>query len=133
METSWCKLTSQFAFWLLCCAESLSRVRLFVTPWTVARQAPLSMGIPQARYWSGLPCPPQGIFPTQGSNPGILHCGFPHSSVGNKLACNAGDPGPVPGWGRSAAEGIGYPLQYSWASLVAQLVKNPPAMWESWV
>ena len=133
METSWCKLTTQFALWLLCCAELLSHVRFFVTPWTVASQAPLSMGIPQARYWSGLSCPPQGIFPTQGSNPGILHCDFPHSSVGNKLACNAGDPSSVPGWGRSAAEGIGYPLQYSWASLVAQLVKNPPAMWESWV
>ena len=39
----------------------------------------------------------------------------------------------IPGWGRSAREGIGYPLQYSWASLVAQLVKNPPAMWETWV
>ena len=41
----------------------------------------------------------------------------------------AGDPGSIPGSGRSAGEGIGYPLQYSWASLVAQLVKNPPAMW----
>ena len=39
----------------------------------------------------------------------------------------------IPGSGRSAGEGIGYPLQYSWASLVAQLVKNPPAMWETWV
>ena len=39
----------------------------------------------------------------------------------------------IPGLGRSAGEGIGYPLQYSWASLVAQLVKNPPAMWETWV
>ena len=39
----------------------------------------------------------------------------------------------IPGWGRSAGEGIGYPLQYSWASLVAQLVKNLPAMWETWV
>ena len=43
------------------------------------------------------------------------------------------DPGSIPGSGRSAGEGIGYPLQYSWASLVAQLVKNPPAMWETWV
>ena len=42
-------------------------------------------------------------------------------------------PGSIPGLGRSAGEGIGYPLQYSWASLVAQLVKNPPAMWETWV
>ena len=39
----------------------------------------------------------------------------------------------IPALGRSAGEGIGYPLQYSWASLVAQLVKNPPAMWETWV
>ena len=56
--------------------------------------------------------------------------GFPSSSVGKKSACNAGDPGLIPGSGRSA-EGIGYPLQYSWAFLVAQLVKNPPAMRET--
>ena len=55
---------------------------------------------------------------------------FPHSSVGKEPACNAGDPSSIPGLGRS---GIGYPLQYSWASPVAQLVKNPPAMWETWV
>ena len=47
------------------------------------------------------------------------------------LPCNAGDPGSIPGSVRSAGEEIGYPLQYSWASLVAQLVKNPPAMWET--
>ena len=58
--------------------------------------------------------------------------GFPSSSVGKKSACNAGDPSLIPGSGRSA-EGIGYPLQYSWAFLVAQLVKNPPAMRETWV
>ena len=58
---------------------------------------------------------------------------FPHSSVGKESACNAGDPSLIPGSGRSAGEGIGYPLQYSWASLVAQLVKNPPAMRETWV
>ena len=39
----------------------------------------------------------------------------------------------ITGWGRSSGEGIGYPLRYSWASLVAQLVKNLPAMWETWV
>ena len=59
--------------------------------------------------------------------------GFPDSSVGKESACNAGYPGSIPGSGRSAGEGIGYPLQYSWASLVAQLVKNPPAMRETWV
>ena len=61
-----------------------------------------------------------------------LH-GFPHSSVGKEFICNAGDPNLIPGSGRSAGEGIGYPVQYSWASLVAQLVKSPPAMWETWV
>ena len=60
--------------------------------------------------------------------------GFPHSSVGKESACNAGDPSSIiPGSGRYPGEGIGYPFQYSWASLVAQLVKNLPAMWETWV
>ena len=58
----------------------------------------------------------------------IFYQGFPDSSVGKESACNAGDPGSIPGIGRSAGEGIGYPLQYSWASLVAQLVKNPSAV-----
>ena len=57
---------------------------------------------------------------------------FPDSSVGKESACNAGDSGWITGLGRSAGEGINYPLQYSWTSLVAQLVKNPPAMWETW-
>ena len=59
--------------------------------------------------------------------------GFLDNSIGKEFTCNAGDPGSIPGLGRSAGEGIGYPLQYSWASLVAQLVKNLPAMWETWV
>ena len=59
--------------------------------------------------------------------------GFPDSSVGKESVCNAGDPSLVPGSGTSTAEGIGYPLQYSWASFVAQLVKNPPAMRVTWV
>ena len=58
---------------------------------------------------------------------------FPDSSVHKESACNAGDPGSIPVSGRSTGEGIGYPLQYSWASLVAQLVKNLPTMWETWV
>ena len=57
--------------------------------------------------------------------------GFPESSVGKASACNAGDPSSIPGSGRSTGEGIGYPLLYSWAFLVTQLVKNPPAMWET--
>ena len=56
---------------------------------------------------------------------------LPASSVGKESACNAEDPSSIPGLGRSAGEEIGYPLQYSWASLVSQLVKNPPAMQEA--
>ena len=56
-----------------------------------------------------------------------------HSSVGKESACNAGDPGSIPGSRSSTGEGIGYPLQYSWTSLVDQLIKNPPAMRETWV
>ena len=58
---------------------------------------------------------------------------FPGSSVGKESTCNAGDPGSIPELGRSTGKGIGYPLQYSWASLVAQLVKNLPARQETWV
>ena len=59
--------------------------------------------------------------------------GFPDSSVGKESTCNVGNPGSIPGLERSAGEGIDYPLQYSWAFLLAQLVKNLPAMWETWV
>ena len=59
--------------------------------------------------------------------------GFPHSSVGKESTCNAGGFDLIPGLGRSTGEGIGYLLQYSWASLVAQMVKNLPAMQETWV
>ena len=58
---------------------------------------------------------------------------FPGSSAGVESTCNAGDPGFIPGSGRFAGEGIGYSLQYSWASLVTQLVKNLPAMRDTWV
>ena len=58
---------------------------------------------------------------------------FPGGSVGKESTCNAGDLGLIHGLGRSPGEGNGYPLQYSWLSLVAQLVKNLPAMKETWV
>ena len=61
-----------------------------------------------------------------------LRC-FPGSLAGKESACNAGDPSSIPGLGRVHGEGIGHPFQYSWASLVAQMVKNLPAMWETWV
>ena len=63
----------------------------------------------------------------------VLNKGFPGSSAGKESICNAGDPSLILGLGRSDEEGKGYPLQYSWAFLVAQLVKNPPTMWETWV
>ena len=66
----------------------------------------------------------------------LLHCiaatrGFPGSSADKESTCNAGDPSSIPRSGRSPGEGIGYPLQYSWASMVAQIVKNLPATWET--
>ena len=63
----------------------------------------------------------------------LIQVSFPGGSAGKESACNAGDLGSIPGLGRFPGEGIGYPLQYSQASLVAQLVKNLPAMREIWV
>ena len=59
--------------------------------------------------------------------------GFPGSSAGKESVYNAEDPGSIPGSGKSPGEGIGCPLQNSWASLEAQTVKNPPAIQETWV
>ena len=61
--------------------DMLSRVRLFLTPWTVARQAPLSMGFFRQEYWSGLPCPPPGDLPNPGVDPSLLH--LLHLQVGS--------------------------------------------------
>ena len=61
------------------------------------------------------------------------YLGFPNSSVVKESACNAEEPRLIPGLESSTGEGIGYPLQYSWASLMAQLIKNLPVMQETWV
>ena len=71
------------------------------------------------------------VFASQRSAPLISGPSFSDSSVGKESTFNARDLGSIPGLGRSTGEGIGYPLQYSWASLLAQLVKNPPAMRET--
>ena len=63
----------------------------------------------------------------------ILQCSAFFMVQISRSACNAGDPSLIHGLGRSTGEGIGYSLQYSWASIMAQLVKNPPAMRETWV
>ena len=133
------------------------------TPWTIACQAPLSMGFSRQEYWSRLPFLTHLISYSKinskftkeknvstktikllEENISTNHCdldlgidfldmtGFPGSSAGKEPTCNAGDSSSIPGLGRSAREVIGYPLQYSWASLVAQLVKNLPAMRETW-
>ena len=79
-------------------------------------------------------CPIQGSLSWGGMLRYLEDTGtFPCGSAGKESACNAGYPGSIPGSRRSSGEGIGYPLQYSWASLVAQLVKNPPAIQETWV
>ena len=74
---------------------------------------------------------PEPHSPAQGLR-GVIQ-GLPGGSGSKESACNAGDPGSIPKLGRSDGEGIGYPFQYSWASLVAQLVKNLPVLRETWV
>ena len=92
-------------------------------------------GIFQAKYWSGLPFPTPGDLPHLGiepmplTSPVLSGMCFPYSSVGKESACNAGDPGLR----RSPGEGIGYPSQHTWVSLLAQLVKNLLAKQETWV
>ena len=89
------------------------------------------MEFSRQEYWSGLPFPS----PRDCPNPGI-ELGFPTlqaDSLPTEPLGNAGDPGSIPGLGRSTGEGIDYPLQYSRASFVAQTVKNLPVMWETWV
>ena len=99
-----------------------------------------------------MPCPPPGDLPDPETEPTSLTSpalaggffissatwealcytvSFPGSSTGKKSACNAGVPGSIPGSGRYPGEGTGSPLHYSWAFLVAQMVKNPPAMWQT--
>ena len=110
---------------------------------TIACQAPLSMELSRQEYWSGQSTPSPGPFPDSGiylmplASPSLagrlLTLVPPASSVGKESACNAGDPSAISGLGRSAGERIGYPLQYSWASLVTQLIKNPLAIQETWI
>ena len=135
-----------------CMLSHFSLFWLFVTLWPVALGFHCPWDSPGRSTEVGCPALLQGIFLTQGSNPPLcllLVGGFfttsaiwdtlrfyrllPCSSAHKESACNARKPSSIPASGRSAGEGIGHPHQYSWASLVAQLVKNLPAMWETWV
>ena len=100
--------------------KSLSRVRFFATPWTVADQAPLSMGFSRQECWNGLPFSSPGDLPNPGIEPGssALQADFPRGSDDKAPAYNAGDPGSIPGLGRFPGEGNGSPLQHS-------CLKNP--------
>ena len=84
------------------------------------------MGFSRQESWNGLQGPPHRA-------DYVCLKGLPNNSAGKESTCNAGDPGSIPESGRPAGEGIVYPLQYSWASLAAHLVKNPPAMQETWI
>ena len=78
--------------------KSVSRVRLFATPWTVAYQAPPSMGFSRQEYWSGLPFPSPGDLPDPGIEPDSPALqGIPGGSEGKASSCNAGSPGLIPG------------------------------------
>ena len=92
-----------------------SRAQLFVTLWTVARQASLPMGFSRQEYWSGLPFPSPGDLPHPGIKPrsptsalagGFFTTGFPGGSAGKESTCNEGDLGSIPGLVRSQEEGM---------------------------
>ena len=97
---------------------------------------PFSRGSSQPRNQTGVSCIASDSLLTELSGKTTLNKSlseFPGGSAGKESTCNAGDSSLIPGLGRSPGEGIVYSLQYLWASLVAQNVKNPPAMLETWI
>ena len=98
------------AIWELACLLShFSHVRLFVTLWTVALQAPLSMGFSRQEYWSGFSCPPAGDLPNPGIEPRSPAAPALQSNS-LPLSLNVGDLGSIPGSGRAPGKGNGNPL-----------------------
>ena len=91
--------------------KSLSRVRLFVTPWTAAYQTPPSVGFSRQEYWSGVPSPSPITF--NNLDIIILFESFSGDSDNQESSFNAGDQSLIPESGRSPGEGNGNPLQYS--------------------
>ena len=111
--------------------KSLSHARLLATPWTAAKQAPLSMGFSRQEYWSRCHFLLQRIFQTQGLNPSLPHCRqmlYPLSHGGlilaEESACNVGDLGLIHELGTFPGEGKGYPLQYSGLEKIHEVTKS---------
>ena len=100
------------------------------SPFPMCPKSGLSVCVTIAALGSNVPIPGQRFRSTY---KWLIVFTLRNNSVGKESTCNAGDPGLISGLGRSGREGIGYPHQYSWASLVAQVVKNWPAMWDTWV
>ena len=110
--------------------------------WTLKLLCDVKEGFPWWLSWSRicLQCGRPGFHPwvekipwRRERRPTAVFLGFPGGSAGQESTCSAGDPGSIPGSGRSPGEGTGYPLQYSWASLVIPQIKNLPTVWETWL
>ena len=84
-------------------------------------------------WWTGKPDVLQSLGSHRVGHDWTTELNWTGISAGKESTCNAGDSSSIPGSRRSPGEGISYPFQYSWASLVAQMVKSPPTMWETWV
>ena len=89
------------------------------------------MECPRQEYWNELPFPSPGDLPDPRIQ--MMSSAWLEAQLVKESACNAEDPGSISESGRYIGEGIGYLLQYSWPSLVTQMVKNLPTMWETWV
>ena len=97
-----------------CMLSLFSHVWIFVTLWTVNRQAPLSIGFSRQESWSEFPCPPLGDLPDPSlMSPTLAGWDFPGGSDGEECSCNVGDLDSIPGLERSPGGGHGHPLQYS--------------------
>ena len=125
-HTRWNSVGSHFMHWMFphLPAEALTQPHYLGPEPLLPAVLRLLESFPAQRLCVGLVWPPLSS---------TLCEGFPDSSLGKESACSAEDPGSIPQEGRSAGEGTGYPLQYSWASLMAQLVKSLPVMRETWV
>ena len=116
--------------------QSLSRIPLFVTPWTVAHQAPLSMGLPQQEYWNGLPFPPPGDLPHPRIEPGASYIGrwiLYHWATWETSKCQRQVEIPIQQWApvRSVGTRIGFPTYVSF--IPWQLVPEQPGLyWVTW-